>query len=192
MVGDIYDGEKLKRFRDILLRPGLLPHLYKLSRMIFWDRCGWQNWEDLAQEALMRAWEAGGSFKGRDEADFIGWFLSILRNYSRDLARKYGTIGIEFEDDILEIVEKMGQTASAEDELIRNEEANQRRFALEKALTKLPAKQQAVIFLTFLYGQDTKETAKLLGMSIRTAQALRSKAIARLQRQIGGLRLPTI
>src|SRR5205814_7256752 len=59
-------------FRAELL--GLIPHLRAFSSHL----CGWNLGEDMAQEALTKAWGARSSY--RSESNMKAWLFRILKN----------------------------------------------------------------------------------------------------------------
>ena len=64
-----------------------------------------------------------------------------------------------------------------------NADSSVRRLVLQEALSRLTAKQRAVIVLRFYEDKTVEEAAEVLGCAIGTVKSQTAKAIAALRRQ---------
>jgi len=130
--------------------------------------------EEVAQEALLRAWQAAGSFDpGR--AQFTTWLhritvnLAIDRTRRRTLAPQGGDAALDALEDPAPSPESVA--AAAED-----------RAALAAALAQLPARQRAAIALAYEDGLSGAEAAAALDISERALEGLLRRARLMLRR----------
>ncbi len=113
--------------------------------------------EELAQEAFLRAYRRLGSFDG--SAKFSTWLCKIVINLSLDWRRRESR-----RDDIharwaVEAVSEHGQDDGFPDELSRR---------VQVALGRLPVKQRAAIVLTIYENQSHAEATRTLGCAEAT------------------------
>jgi RNA polymerase sigma-70 factor, ECF subfamily len=113
--------------------------------------------EDLAQETFLRAYRQLDSFRG--EAKFSTWLCKIAVNLSlnwRAQENRRGDVHSKWAENT--IVERDARDEFP-DELSRR---------VQKALTRLPAKQRAAIVLTVYENHNHAEAAKLLNCTEAT------------------------
>jgi RNA polymerase sigma-70 factor (ECF subfamily) len=127
--------------------------------------------EDLAQEAVIRAYRALGSYLGH--APFGAWLTRIALNVAHDYHRSAWRRRVTLFDRLPVEDEECG--ASAEGEAERRE--LQRR--VRQAVAALPERQRVPIWLHFFEGFSIAEVARLEGAPEAT---VRSRVRAGLQR----------
>jgi len=130
--------------------------------------------EEVAQEALLRAWQAAGRFDP-DRAQFTTWVHRITVNLAIDRTRRR-TLAPEAGDTALAALEDRAPgpeaaAAAAED-----------RAALAAALAQLPARQRAAIALAYEDGLSGAEAAAALDISERALEGLLRRARLLLRR----------
>lgn len=119
-----------------------------------------QDAEDAAQEAFVAALERLEDC--RDPARFGGWFLTIVRNRSRNLRRR------ESLRDGDEIPEGLPSRLLGPD---RAAESAELRGALRRALEELPQVQREIFLLHDLQGWKHREIAARLEMPSGTVRS---------------------
>jgi len=131
--------------------------------------------DDLAQDAIVRAWCAISSYRG--EASFEAWLCRIALNAAHDYQRSAWKRRVMFWDkDSHETAEMHGgYSEPLHDEVARRE--TQKR--IRKAVASLPAQQRDPIWLHFFEGFTLADIARLEGISEST---LRSRVQAGLKR----------
>ncbi|MCO6417855.1 sigma-70 family RNA polymerase sigma factor [Siccirubricoccus sp. KC 17139] len=133
--------------------------------------------EEVAQEALLRAWQAAGSFDpGR--ARFTTWLHRIVVNLAIDRARRLATAGPRTGPEALEAWPDPGpdpeaQAASAQQEA-----------GLRAALARLAPKYRAAIALAYEEGLSGAEAAAALGLSERALEGVLYRARQALRRHL--------
>lgn len=130
--------------------------------------------EDAAQEAFVVALERLEDC--RDAARFGGWFLTIVRNRSRNLRRR------ESLRDGEAIPEGIPTTLEGPDHSAESEEL---RGALRSALRQLPQLQREIVLLHDLQGWKHREIAERLEMPSGTVRSHLHHARKSLRRHLG-------
>jgi RNA polymerase sigma-70 factor (ECF subfamily) len=133
--------------------------------------------EDVLQVAFVKAYRALGGF--REGAAFRPWFLRIVaneaHNATRGRARRAGVAarlaGLALPD---------GPREPAEQLLAR-----ERRDALLAAVGALPEKERLAVTYRYLLDLSEAETAAALGWPKGSVKSRLSRALARLQDQLG-------
>lgn len=125
--------------------------------------------EDLAQEALARAWARWPAVSAMNSPQ--GWVFTVAfrlviggqrRRSAEDRANARAVAGREPHGDRI-------------DDLVVD------RAVIEAALQTMPARQRAVIALRYYAGFSVSETAEIMTCAEGTVKALTSQAIARLR-----------
>lgn len=80
-----------------------------------------------------------------------------------------------------ESVEKPAFVASCENEIIAQEEKNDRLQMLENAIQHLPNRQREILFLRFFEGYPYSEIASMLSIQPQVARNLMSRAIKKIR-----------
>ena len=127
--------------------------------------------DDLAQEAIIKAYNALRSYRG--EASFEAWLCRIALNVAHDYQRSAWKRRVVFWKDDPVIPEEPGETT--EGMLIQREV--QRR--IRKAVAVLPERQRSPLWLHYFEGFTLAEIARLEEVSEST---LRSRVQAGLKR----------
>ncbi len=122
--------------------------------------------KDIAQEVLIKIWDALESGKYQENWSFYSWAMRIAHNYTIDYFRnnKKKWIHIPLSDYIENWKEQHPQDLSIEDAIIKQEVENQ----LWIAIPKLPIEQREVIKLRIYDWLSFKEIAKMTSVSINT------------------------
>jgi len=148
-----------------------------LQRYVAGLGASWEDAQDVAQEALLRAWRARASFDGR--SNLRTWIFGIARNHYLDLARKRQTV----ERNRPEASRRLsgaghdGPEAPAQ----RAELAR----ALERALDTLPPEQREALAMRENSGLTFAQIADLLGVSPNTVKSRVRYALLKLAEELG-------
>lgn len=143
-----------------------------VRRYLFAMGATWADAEDLAQDALLKAWRGRGGFDGR--ADVRTWLFSIARNHWRDRLRKRGP-------------ERREQSVTGQDQLIdpgggppaaaaQSELAQ----AVSTALRTLPGEQREALALRESRGLSFNQIGRLLDVSPNTIKSRVRYALLKL------------
>jgi RNA polymerase sigma-70 factor (ECF subfamily) len=143
---------------------------------------------DLVQEALLKAHEKRGQFRGTTEAEFTAWLRQILADQLAKAARHYGTegrdVGLErsLEDALSASAARLeawlqDQAPQPGGQAARNEEV----LRLSAALARLPDDQQTAVELKHLKGLPASEVAAQMGKSTRAVAGLLLRGLRRLR-----------
>ncbi|TCZ54971.1 sigma-70 family RNA polymerase sigma factor [Roseicella aquatilis] len=132
--------------------------------------------EEVAQEALLRAWQAAAGFDPA-RAQFTTWLHRITLNLAIDRARRRPAAPGAVEAALAAIEDPApgpeAMAAAAED-----------RAALAAALARLPARQRAAIALAYEDGLSGAEAAAALNVSERALEGLLRRARLMLRRMM--------
>ncbi len=151
----------------------VLPHLDAAHNLARWLVRRDAEAEDLAQEAVLRAYRFFGGFRGGDAR---AWLLRIVRNVCYTwLAREVPT---------REFDEATDGAADGTPESLAIAAADRERLA--RALDALPARSREVLVLRELEGCSYKEIAEITGAPIGTVMSSLSRARRRLEQALRG------
>ena len=183
---DVTESELIKRVLNGEV--GLFSVLYgpcrqQMLRAAFVVLGNWADAEDAAQEAVIKAIRALAGF--RQEAKFGTWLIQIAINEARGILRKsrrYPVQSIEArigpKGDKAIALDIADERATASEVLLRDE----RDHLLAKAMRTLPPAYLSVLQLRDIEGLNTKETAKILGLTVVNVKTRLSRA-RRLMRE---------
>jgi RNA polymerase sigma-70 factor (ECF subfamily) len=129
--------------------------------------------EDVAQEALVRAWTQASQFDGR-RARFTTWLYRIVFNLCIDYRRRTQPQPIPPDFDPIDPGATADQMLEADDQLT----------ALTAALRLLPTRQRAALALVYEEGMSGAEAARALGVSIKAIERLLARARAYLRQRL--------
>lgn len=140
-------------FRDQLV--AVIPALRSFARGL----CGRQHMaDDLAQDAMTRAWAARSSYT--QGTNFRAWIFVILRNQFYSTIRKDARM-TSWDP---EIAERILVEAPAQQDGIHVSD-------VARALQKLPAEQREVLLLIGANGASYEEAAEIAGCAIGTIKS---------------------
>lgn len=153
----------------------VLPHLDAAHNLARWLVRRDAEAQDLAQEAVLRAYRFFGTFRGGDPR---AWLLKIVRNTCYTwLANTHGPGQDEEFDEAHHAV-----AAETPESLAI---AGAERDRLARALGELPSRSREVLVLRELEGCSYKEIAEITGVPIGTVMSSLSRARDRLQKALG-------
>ena len=130
--------------------------------------------DDVAQEALVRAWRHAGAFDAR-RGSVTTWLLAITRNLSIDAIRANRVTPVT--DDVLEAALPVSSGDDPGDASVVADEV--RRVA--RALDALPDEQRRALILTRLRGLTAAEVAAQEGIPLGTAKTRIRSALLRVR-----------
>ena len=174
------DDRSLEAYRDylrLLVRVQLSPRLQaKLDA------------SDVVQQAILQAHEKREQFRGRSEAEWLGWLRAILANalaaavrrfaaQARDLGRERSLEAeLERSSSRLECLLAADQT-SPSDRAAHGEQL----LRLARALAGLPADQRQAVELHYLRGLPVAESAALMGRTRPAVVGLLFRGLKKLR-----------
>lgn len=166
---DVLDVQERARFEQLVL-----PHLdaaFNLARWLLRKR---EDSEDVAQEAVLRAYRF---FRGFHGGDARAWLLQIVRNTCYTWLEKNRPVELMTEFD-----EELHPQASVSPEALAI--AGDNRERLSRALETLPPRFREVLVLRELEGCSYKEIAAITAIPIGTVMSALARARQRLQRAL--------
>ncbi len=166
---DVLDSQERVRFERLVL-----PHLDAAFNLARWVLHGRSDSEDVAQDALMRAFRF---FRGFHGGDARAWLLQIVRNACYTWLEKNRPLELTTEFDE-ELYPQPGVTP--ESLAIAGDDCER----LTRALEDLPARFREVLVLRELEGCSYKEIAAITSMPIGTVMSALARARQRLQRTL--------
>ena len=166
---DVLNLQERMRFEQLVL-----PHVDAAFNLARWVLRGRNDAEDVAQEALLRAYRFFGGFHG---ADARAWLLQIVRNACYSWLEKNRPMDLSTEFD-----EQLHPQSSATPESLAI--AGDDRERLTRALEVLPPRFREVLVLRELEGCSYKEIASITSMPIGSVMSALSRARQRLQQSL--------
>jgi RNA polymerase sigma-70 factor, ECF subfamily len=166
---DVLDAQDRARFEQLVL-----PHLdaaFNLSRWLLKSRA---DSEDVAQEAMLRAYRF---FRGFHGGDARSWLLQIVRNTCYTWLEKNRPVELMTEFD-----EELHPQPSVSPEALAIAGSNREHLA--RALETLPPRFREVLVLRELEGCSYKEIASITAIPIGTVMSALARARQRLQRAL--------
>ncbi len=127
--------------------------------------------EDIAQEALTRAWRHAGSYDSR-RGSVATWVLTVTRNLAVDAVRRKAAEPADPRSVIFFDIPARGH--SPEEAATIADDTNR----VRSALSQLPAEQRRALVLAAFYGYTTREISEAEAIPVGTAKTrLRSGLI---------------
>ncbi len=136
---------------------------------------------DVAQEALIRAWRAIGTFRG--EAAFSTWLYRITVNVAWTLK---GTAARKRTYHLDSMISQ--PQAGEEDDPEASGMRSELRADLNSALARLPRPHRTVVILKDVYGWSHKDIADALSITVSTSKIRLHRARLRLRELLEGQR----
>lgn len=132
--------------------------------------------EDVAQEALVRAWRHAGAFDPR-RGSVTTWLLAITRNLAIDAIRasRSRPMAEEILDLTLEPTGDLPADASVSADELRR---------VSRALANVPEEQRRALLLARLRGLTAAELAELEGIPLGTAKTRIRTGLLRLRAEL--------
>lgn len=133
--------------------------------------------EDVAQEALVKAWRNLKKFDAT--RNFRTWLFSIARNTAIDYVRKRRP-SVSIDDDVegVTLAENLPDPEPLPSELLIREDLRQ---VLDEALRRLPALQRTMIFLRHNDHMTFEEIAEVVGEPTNTVKSRYRRALLKLR-----------
>ena len=173
-------GEKPTGRDELSLRRAIAEAFDPLRRFMYLQCGAWHEAEDVAQEALLRAWRSRESFDGR--ADPRTWIFAIARNHWRDRLRRLDSgPRIQGMSDALKLMEPAPGPAAA----AGRGEIGQ---AVRAAMARLPSEQREALALRESQGLTFREIAAVSGVPIPTAKSRVRYALLKLAEELKNFR----
>jgi RNA polymerase sigma-70 factor (ECF subfamily) len=166
---DVLDSQERVRFEQLVL-----PHLDAAFNLARWILRGRNDAEDVAQEALLRAFRFFAGFHG---GDVRAWLLQIVRNSCYTWLEKNRPMELSTEFN-----EELFPQAGVTPESLAI--AGDNRERLTRALEVLPPRFREVLVLRELEGCSYKEIAAITAMPIGTVMSALARARQRLERTL--------
>ncbi len=132
--------------------------------------------EEVAQEALLKAWRALPGFRG--EAQFSTWLFRIALNEAkRRLAYEARRPALPLDEVALEVPDlAAGPAARAESAELQ--------ASLERLIAELPAPYRAAVVLRDVEGLGNEEAAELLGLELANFKSRLHRGRMALRRRL--------
>ena len=164
---DVLDSQERLRFEQLVL-----PHLDAAFNFARWLLRGRSDAEDVAQDAMLRAFRF---FRGFQGSDARAWLLQIVRNacYSWLEKNRPMELSTEFNEELFPGVEATPESLAI---------AGDDRERLTRAMEGLPPRFREVLVLRELEGCSYKQIAAITSMPIGTVMSALARARQRLQR----------
>jgi RNA polymerase sigma factor (sigma-70 family) len=132
--------------------------------------------EDVAQEALLRAWKHGQSYDSR-RGTVAAWLLRITRNLAIDALRLRRAEVMD--PDVLAAVAPPS-TVSVEDAALTSEAVG----AVRRALRQLPEEQSRALLLSAFYGRTAEEISRSEAIPLGTAKTRIRLGLRRIRAEL--------
>lgn len=163
--------QEVVRFEQLVL-----PHLDAAANLARWLLRNRSDAEDVAQEAMLRAYRFFGQFRGGDAR---AWLLQIVRNscYTWLEKNRPAELMTEFDESLHPHPAASPEAAAAQ--------ASDRE-QLMRALESLPPRAREVLVLRELEGCSYKEIGEITGIPMGTVMSTLSRARERLQKILTG------
>jgi len=171
----LFRSKNAQREKFERLAEQAFPSVYGTALRLTRDR---EDAHDLAQEAIVRAYEAFDRFDGRN---FKAWLLRILTNLyiNKYRARQRGGASVSIDDEnVADPVADAGQTPDRQlfDGLVGTE--------VEEALGRVPADFRMAVLLSDVEGMSYEEIAEATEVPVGTVRSRIARGRAILRREL--------
>src|ERR671925_1595071 len=146
----------------------LIPRLRRYARALVGERAGA---DDLVQDTLERAWAKLHLY--RRGTDLRAWLFTVMHNVHVNRVRASRAT-----DTLEEEMPELAQRAAQGDALLVRD--------LDRAISRLPAEQRAVLLLVTLEEMSYEEVANALSIPIGTVMSRLSRAREKLRAMMLG------
>ena len=150
----------------------LIPRLRRYARALVGDRA---TADDLVQDTLERAWTKLHLY--RRGTDLRAWLFTVMHNVHVNRVR-----ATRVTDPLEEEMPELAQRAPQGDALLVRD--------LDRAISRLPGEQRAVLLLVTLEDMSYDEVARTLGIPIGTVMSRLSRAREKLRAMMLGQGAP--
>jgi RNA polymerase sigma-70 factor (ECF subfamily) len=128
--------------------------------------------EEMAQEALVRAWR--GLKQWRREGSFSTWLFALAANVFRSELKRFPTVDVPIED-----APEPGVRAAQENDLSMRQSTD----AVRRAVLALPVRYREPVVLFYFHEMDVSAAARTMGMPEGTVKARLARARALLKKR---------
>ncbi len=135
--------------------------------------------EDIAQEALLRAWRHAAVYDPR-RGSAAGWLLTITRNLAVDALRLRHHLSIDGE-----VLARLALASTESPETVA--EVHDELRAVRSALALLPPEQRRALLYAAFYGLTAKEIAEEESIPLGTAKTRIRSGLMKLREALGPL-----
>ena len=156
--------------------------VYGLARSVMGDPT---QAEEIAQEALIRAWRNVGSYDAR-RGSVLSWLLTITRNVAIDALRRKSAQPIDPSASLF--LDLPAQGAEPVGTAIVTEDTDRVRAALRL----LPDEQRRALLLAVFYGLSAREISKTESIPLGTAKSRIRLSLKRVRSLLAEERAPTV
>ena len=146
----------------------LIPRLRRYARALAGDR---SSADDLVQDTLERAWAKLHLY--RRGTDLRAWLFTVMHNVHVNRVRATRST-----DPLEDEMPELAQRASQGDGLVVRD--------LDRAITRLPDEQRAVLLLVTLEELSYEEVARTLAIPIGTVMSRLSRAREKMRAMMAG------
>ena len=166
------EQDKQARFEETIM-----PHLDAAYNLARWLTRNEHDAEDVAQDAVLRAFKFFGGFHG---ANSRSWLLSIVRNtaYTWLQKNRKHEIATVFDETTHDVEDP---AANPEVLLLKNAD----RQEIMKAVEELPVEFREVMILRELEGMSYQEIADMTEVPVGTVMSRLARARKQLQQSLG-------
>jgi RNA polymerase sigma-70 factor (ECF subfamily) len=157
---------------EVAMRAAIDENVLAVRRFLFGMCADWDQAEDFAQEAMMKAWTKRASFDGRSSAKT--WIFTIARNHWLDSLRRKRVRPNEQTIVTENLATRPGDSPPAR--AARGEFM----LAVSNAMGNLPPEQREVLAMRESQSLTFRQVADVLGIPLATAKSRARYALLKL------------